>query len=371
MHLSKKYNFIFYFLFFILISFNSIGIGAYTNKEITKDDNLEEYINNNSTSQYILGPGDKLSISIFKPDFNNINQKNLPIIEQTIDGNGNIYIPILNKIFVEGLTTKELTKIINKKLMETIKEPDVLIEITGYKPITFIVQGEVETPGVHFLDGYLLNSLDQKSKLNLFPTLFDALRSAGGITNYADITSIEVIRKNSITNGGGKIKAKINFLDVFENGNKKNNIRILDGDFIKVKRIPLNAESRQTAALRSNLNKKYIRVFIGGRVESSGEITLPKSSTLVESLNVSGGPKIVKGPIKFVRFNSDGTLDKRSFKYRRNAKPGSKNNPYLRDGDIILVSKSKLNNFTEILSELTSPITPLVSAYGLYKAIND
>ena len=112
-------------------------------------------------------------------------------------------------------------------------------------------------------------------------------------------------------------------------------------------------------------------VFVGGRVESSGEITLPKNSTLIESLNVSGGPKIVKGPIKFVRFNSDGTLDKRSFKYSRNAKPGSKKNPYLRDGDIILVSKSKINDFTEILTEIASPITSLISVYGLYEAIND
>ena len=166
MHLSKKYNIIFYFLFFILIGFNSIGIRAYTNGEITKDDSLEEYVSNNSASQYILGPGDRLSITIIKPDFNNIsNQNNLPIIEQIIDDNGNIYIPSLNKIFVEGLTTNELTKIINKKLIETIKEPDVLVEITGYRPITFVVQGEVETPGVHFLDGSLLNSLEQKSKL--------------------------------------------------------------------------------------------------------------------------------------------------------------------------------------------------------------
>ena len=45
---------------------------------------------------------------------------------------------------------------------------------------------------------------------NAFPTVFDAIKSAGGITTYSDLSSIEIIRKNSISNGGGKIKKNVN-----------------------------------------------------------------------------------------------------------------------------------------------------------------
>ena len=39
-----------------------------------------------------------------------------------------------------------------------------------------------------------------------FPTVFDAIRSSGGITQFSDLTSIRVIRKNNLSDGGGKMK---------------------------------------------------------------------------------------------------------------------------------------------------------------------
>ena len=55
-----------------------------------------------------------------------------------------------------------------------------------------------------------LNS-DRLINSPFFSTVFDAIRSSGGITQFSDLTSIKVIRKNSISNGGGKIQTTINF----------------------------------------------------------------------------------------------------------------------------------------------------------------
>ena len=76
-----------------------------------------------------------------------------------------------------------------------------------------------------------------------FPTLYDAIRKAGGITLNSDLENIEVIRKNPISKGGGLVKAKINFLDFLYNQNTQNNIRIFDEDTIIVNKTEKNDKS--------------------------------------------------------------------------------------------------------------------------------
>ena len=42
------------------------------------------------------------------------------------------------------------------------------------------------------------------------PTVFDALRTAG-VTPFSKLNEVYVTRKRSISNGGGKVRAKLNF----------------------------------------------------------------------------------------------------------------------------------------------------------------
>ena len=79
----------------------------------------------------------------------------------------------------------------------------------------------------------------------------------------------------------------------------------------------------------------------------------------------------MKGPIRFLRYNSDGSIDVRKFGYRRNAKRGSYKNPILKDGDIVYITKSSLNLTTEVLSEITAPFQGILSSYTLYKAFSN
>ena len=83
-------------------------------------------------------------------------------------------------------------------------------------------------------------------------------------------------------------------------------------------------------------------------VENAGIVQLNKTAALTDALNIVG-PKVLKGPIRFLRYNSDGSIDARKFGYRRNAKRGSFKNPILKDGDIVYVTKSSLNLTTEVL----------------------
>ena len=74
----------------------------------------------------------------------------------------------------------------------------------------------------------------RKQKVNLtnnntepterFPDLYSVLKKAGGITAFSDLSNIQVIRKNPLSKGGGKIKAEINFIDVIQLSDDTNNI---------------------------------------------------------------------------------------------------------------------------------------------------
>ena len=92
---------------------------------------------------------------------------------------------------------------------------------------------------------------------------------------------------------------------------------------------------------------------------------------MTDAIYLAGGTKVLKGPVRFLRYNSDGTIDNRVFSFKRGAKRGSYKNPYLREGDVVMVGKSKLNLANEILGEITAPIQGIFSTYGFYKLITE
>ena len=252
------------------------------------------------------------------------------------------------------MTIPELNKLLNESYKKYVKKPDVEAYIDNYRPIRVMIDGEVNNPGLYTLSGSsslrvdpkernesfefeIINSrisdplanLNKPKKLILndyFPTIYDAIRTAGGVTTFSDLSAIEVIRVNSITNGGGYKKAIVNFENVINTNSSFENIRIYDGDVINIKK-SVNPEKKAVIAkaIKSNLNLN-INVYITGRVKKSGPVTIKKMSSMNEALLLAGGTKILKGPITFVRLNEDGTLSKARF--RQNAEIGSEIIPF-------------------------------------------
>ena len=156
-----------------------------------------------------------------------------------------------------------------------------------------------------------------------------------------------------------------------ENGDESQNLRIYDEDHIIIGRTEKpNTQNFQKAVL-SNLNPRFINVFVAGRVVIPGRTLVSKASTLSDAIDMAGGTRALKGPVRFVRFNNDGTVDKRKFKFRRSASRGSYKNPVLRNGDLIVVGTSLLNLTNEVITEITAPFSSLFSTYALIEALSD
>lgn len=351
-----------------------------------------EYLEFKAVDEYILGKGDTIFIG-----YNNNLIRNEAL---TINSDGTIYTKRLKRIFVEGLTLNELTDLLNQKYKDFIINPNIIVEILNYRPIRVFVSGEVISPGSYILGGEEIESspynnnefnqfiddqrgeffLDEEQSFNNElrrldfkdispPTLFDAIKIARGITLYSDLTDVQVIRKNPLSKGGGKIKASLNFFEFIETGSGNQNIRLMDGDTIIINKsaIPLNEQF--TIATKTNLQSRFNRVFISGRVQNPGMKVISKSATLNDLILLSGESKPLKGNIYLVRFNYDGTLTRKKIRYSRNAKDNSKNNPILRSGDIVSVDSNLLLKTSETISDVTNPLVGIFSSYQFFKML--
>ena len=200
-----------------------------------------------------------------------------------------------------------------------------------------------------------------------FPTLYDVIRTAGGLTLYSDLNEIEVIRRDTLSNGGGLKKTYLNLSGLIEFGDVNQNIRIYDGDVIKIKK---RSKPNSNKLFRTNIASKFVSVFVSGRVKAPGPTIIMRSSSLNDAISMAGGTRILKGKLTFLRFNKDGNIEKRKITYDKNAKRGSFSNPYLEDNDYIFVGESFLTASNEVINEITSPFKGLFSTYALIKAIS-
>ena len=153
-------------------------------------------------------------------------------------------------------------------------------------------------------------------------------------------------------------------------GDSSQNIRIYDLDIIKIKRNKEPNQNLLTKAIISGINPKFINVYVFGRVNNPGSKNLSRASVLSDAVDMAGGAKALRGPVTFIRFNSDGTIDRRKIPFTKNQR-GKFKNPNLRDGDLIVVGYSLLTTTNEIIKEFTSPFVGIFSTYGLIKAISD
>ena len=232
---------------------------------------------------------------------------------------------------------------------------------------------------MHVIDGAFsiensvpsVNSVPNKSNnYSIYPTIFDAIKTSEGFTRNADITKIQLVRKNSISNGGGKIKTELNF-ENFLKGDMSQNLRIYDGDSIIVNRSNNDNSKTIEVALKTNVNPKFIEVFVQGSVLAPGKIQLPSQSSLNQAILFAGGTQVINGPITHITFLPDGTYKSKKIKYKKRASAGSSSNPFLSSKDIIFVQKGNIATSSAFINIITTPLTNLMSTYGLYKAITE
>lgn len=122
-------------------------------------------------SGYRLGAGDKISVVVY-------NEKDMSLPSLRVPKQGKITFPYIGEIKVSGLTTRQLKKVLVKRLKDGyLRQPELNINIEEYRP--FYVNGEVNSPGGYpYVEGL---------------TIRKAIALAGGLTERASLKKIGLV----------------------------------------------------------------------------------------------------------------------------------------------------------------------------------
>jgi polysaccharide biosynthesis/export protein len=157
---------------------------------------------------YVIGPQDVLDISVWKE----------PELTRTIPvrPDGKISMPLLNDVQAAGLTPMQLAAQITTSLKKFVTDPQVTIIVTVINSQRIYLLGEVNRPGA----------------FPLLPdmTVVEALSSAGGFTQFANVKKIYILRKEN----GKQDKYPFNYKEVISGKAPDQNIILRAGDTIVV-----------------------------------------------------------------------------------------------------------------------------------------
>jgi polysaccharide biosynthesis/export protein len=158
-----------------------------------------------------LGPGDLVEVNVY----------NVPELASKVrvSNSGDVYLPLIDYVHVDGLTLEEAQTLIQKRLEDGgfVRSPHVTIFVDEANSQSVTVIGEVGKPGIY------PDAADRK--------LYEVISQAGGFTATAS-RKIAVIRKNQTD--PIRVDLPRNLAD-----DLSGNIDILPGDTITVPRAPI------------------------------------------------------------------------------------------------------------------------------------
>lgn len=192
---------------FLVVSCSSTENIAYFKGAGTKQTAPQQAISNYEPT---IQPNDIVSVTIsslspeatqmFNPQANSGNSNSLELRQldgYLVDKNGNIEIPILGVLKVQGLTTEGTSELIKSRLTNYLKEPTVKVKFLNFK---ISVLGEVARPNVY-------NIPNEKISIT------EALSMAGDITIYGLRENVLLIREENGVRQFARID--LNKTDVF------------------------------------------------------------------------------------------------------------------------------------------------------------
>lgn len=170
---------------------------------LRNDEVLEKAQQNNKQYVYRVMPKDELTITVSTSDpassvpfYRKIGQgkdqassaqgmNNAKLLDYLVDNEGNIDYPVLGKLHVAGLTTRECEALIRKELQQYLNEvPNVTVRTSNYK---ISVLGEVKSPGTYTVSDERIN-------------IFQALALAGDMTVFSVRDDVQLLREDSLGN---------------------------------------------------------------------------------------------------------------------------------------------------------------------------
>jgi polysaccharide export outer membrane protein len=157
---------------------------------------------------YLIGPEDVLSIVFWK-------DKDMSA-DVVVRPDGKISLPLVNEVQAAGLTPEQLRARLTEVASKFVTEPTAAVVVKEIHSRKVFITGMVAKPGTYPL-------MDNMTVLQLIAV-------AGGLQEYADSSSIVVMRNDN----GQKQALKFNYKDVVKQKHVEQNVALKSGDTVIV-----------------------------------------------------------------------------------------------------------------------------------------
>lgn len=237
-------------------------------------------------SDYIIGPGDELQISIWGQ-----LEANLHV---TVDRSGQIYIPRVGQIALAGVHYNQLEEHLRGEVAKVYRNFNLTANVAHLRSIQVLVVGNARYPGT-----YTISSLS---------TLVNAIFASGGPAPQGSLRHIQV-RRDSAT------ITDFDFYDLLIKGDKSKDVRLQPGDVLYIPPVgPLTA--------------------ISGSVNTPAIYELKGNSTLDDLIEIAGGFSSLADTAKIT---IERVLDHQARKSLEFPYDETSRATHLQDGDIVRV----------------------------------
>lgn len=207
-----------------------------------------------SSSQYIVGRHDVLSITVFgEPEISR---------RYTIDADGTLDFPFIGRVKTDGLTLRRIEDLLVKRLgAGFLVNPQVTVEVVEFRSQSIFITGEVRAPGAYPVKGNM--------------TLVEALALAGPTQGASN--EVVVVRPNETRDRSGPVlpndvdsaeTTKVNIRDL-QSGKISANVLLRPGDTIFV--------------------PKAETFFVSGHVRSPGSFIYEPGIQVLQAIALAGG----------------------------------------------------------------------------------
>lgn len=123
-------------------------------------------------SSYQVTSGDLVSVTVFPADEYSR--------EVTVQPDGKIELPLLGAVLVKGLTSQEISRLLENRYAHFVANPRITVNLRRYAGRKLAILGDVRSPGYYeFHDGM---------------KLLELVSMAGGITDYAKAAKTRILR---------------------------------------------------------------------------------------------------------------------------------------------------------------------------------
>ncbi|MEO0375035.1 MAG: SLBB domain-containing protein [Cyanobacteria bacterium P01_A01_bin.17] len=243
------------------------------------------------------------------------------------------------------------------------------------EPLNIAVVGEVYRPGPHTIRPGSAN-VDEAGDVGQnrgagsgreFPTVTQAIQTAGGIKPEADVRQVQVRRRSR---NGSEQLIDVDLWQLLQEGDLKQDIALQQGDTVIVPKGEGFTAQDQVTLAAASFSPATIDVNVVGEVTRPGVVQVPPNTPLNTAMLSAGGfntSRAKKSSVQLIRLNPDGTVTQRKVKIDFDQPVNEETNPALRNNDVVVVDRSGLTKFSDSVTSVFAPIRGVGGATGIFR----